>query len=188
MGEVSGIFKEDRVPVKQSRPRKGVSADQIAKEQRIQAQKNYSKEVRTQALLKAKEQEAIKKEKERTERRRDGTDKESNTAGQMQGASVDEMAATVKRNATGPHSENRFKGQMSSMTAELFRKAQEKLLIEKREEKLKKEQELEKREKDKQYLDEIKRRNIEIIQKQRESGNSLPPGALKQRENKLKEI
>ena len=41
MGEVSGIFKEerapkyDRVPVKQPKPRKGQSADQAAKEMRI---------------------------------------------------------------------------------------------------------------------------------------------------------
>ena len=47
MGEVSGIFKHDRVPVKLPRPKKGVSADQIAKVQRMQAQKEYAKEIRT---------------------------------------------------------------------------------------------------------------------------------------------
>ena len=71
MGEVSGIFKEDRVPVKQQKPRKGVSADQAAKESRIKAQRNYSKEVRIQAQLKAKELEQIKKEKEQTIKRSD---------------------------------------------------------------------------------------------------------------------
>jgi hypothetical protein len=55
MGEVSGIFKDDRVPVKQSKPRKGQSADQIAKEKRIKAQRQYSQEVRALALIKAKE-------------------------------------------------------------------------------------------------------------------------------------
>lgn len=163
MGELSGIFKEDRVPVKQSKPRKGLSADQIAREQRIQAQKLYSKMVQNQALQKAKEQEMLKKEKEKTERRRDGPYKGDNTAAQSQLTPVDELAATVKRNTGGPHSENRFKGQMSSMTAELFRRAQEKLQIEKQEEKIKKQLEKEKRDKEKQYLDEIKKRNIEII-------------------------
>jgi hypothetical protein len=37
-------------------------------------------------------------------------------------------------------------------------------------------------------LDDIKQRNIEILKQQRESGNSLPPGGLKQREAKMKEL
>jgi len=65
------------------------------------------------------------------------------------------------------------------MTADLFRKAQEKLLKDKLEEKLKLEEQKLKREKEKEYLDEVKQRNIEILQRQREEGNSLPPGGLK---------
>ena len=65
------------------------------------------------------------------------------------------------------------------MTADLFRKAQEKLLKDKLEEKLKLEEQKFKREKEKEYLDEMKQRNIEILQRQREEGNSLPPGGLK---------
>lgn len=56
------------------------------------------------------------------------------------------------------------------------------------EEKQKIEEQNVKREKEKQYLEEIKQRNIEILKQQRESGNSLPPGALKQREQKMKEL
>ena len=49
------------------------------------------------------------------------------------------------------------------MTEELFRKAQEKLLKEKQDEKMSKEEQQAKREKEKKYLEDIKRRNIEIL-------------------------
>lgn len=74
------------------------------------------------------------------------------------------------------------------MTADLFRKAQEKLLLEKVEEKRKTEEQKVKREKERQYLEEIKQRNIEILKQQRGAGHSLPPGGLKQREEKIKEL
>lgn len=50
-----------------------------------------------------------------------------------------------------------------------------------------KEEQKVKREKEKQYLEEIKQRNIEILRQQRAGGNALPPGGLKQKEIKHKE-
>ena len=48
------------------------------------------------------------------------------------------MATTAKKRM--PHSENRYQGKFESLTEELFRKAQEKLLKEKQDEKLTKEE------------------------------------------------
>lgn len=98
MGEVSGIFKEDRVPVKQPKMRKGLSADQIAKEKRIKAQREFSQEVRTQALVKAKELEQQKKLKEKTMKR---------TQEVVEEVDDSDLAKTVKK-SVAPHSGNRF--------------------------------------------------------------------------------
>ena len=126
MGEVSGIFKHDRVPVKLPKPRRGASADQIAKAERLQAQKQYAKEVRAQASIKAKEQELIRKQKEKS------TTRDQKESEEVLAEQDPELAATVKKRM--PHSENRYQGQYGSMTAELFRRAQQKLLKEKQDE------------------------------------------------------
>lgn len=148
MGEVSGIFKTDKVPVKLPKPKKGVSADQAAKVRRMQAQKEYAKEIRAQALLKAKEQEMLRKQKEKSMTR---DQKETEEVPPEQDP---ELAATVKKRM--PHSENRYQGKFESLTEELFRKAQEKLLKEKQDEQAAKEDQKAKREKEKKYLEEIK--------------------------------
>lgn len=100
MGEVSGIFKHDRVPVKLPKPKKGVSADQVARAQRLQAQKEYAEEVRAQALLKAKEQEMLRKQKEKS-MTRDQKEQE-----ELPPEKDPELATTAKKRM--PYSENRY--------------------------------------------------------------------------------
>lgn len=100
MGEVSGIFKHDKVPVKLPKPKKGVSADQVAKAQRLQAQKEYAKEIRAQALLKAKEQEMLRKQKEKS-MTRDQKEQE-----ELPPEKDPELATTAKKRM--PYSENRY--------------------------------------------------------------------------------
>lgn len=66
-------------------------------------------------MLKAKEQEMLRKQKEKL------AGAEQKEAEEMPSEKDPELAATVKRRM--PYSENRYQGKFESLTEELFRKA-----------------------------------------------------------------
>lgn len=132
------------------------SAPQREAEAKAKKQKEYAEQVRKEAKAKQLARQA------------------SQPVATKEPEPVEEPAPADDPLLRVPHAQNRFKGEFKSLTKELFQKAQAKVRDEKRaakmaEEGLKAQKELEKR-----YQEEIKLRNAELINEQRQRGTRGP--------------